>query len=520
MRSKYLGIGIALLVAVVGLALFSPFVTDDAFISLRYARHLAEGYGIVWNRGEAPVEGYSNFLHVMIAAAAIRLDLPPIGVLRGINWLSALGIVVLLHRYAARVTKVEWLPSAAAVIIAAHVPLAFWAASGLETALYSCLCLLAVLLFLSPRTATRRVSSLAFLLAALTRPEGVLFFAAAATVALSGDRRAFLRSHGVWLLAFALPYGIYTLWRLLYFGALFPTSVLYKAGAFTPGVVVMNFARDLPFLIPLALLAPFWRRGRAGVIPVLLIGSHLAIFWNVSPVVAHLHRFLVPLVPFAVVLAVIALDELPGRLRQTRLRAALRAVPVIGLLAWALVNPFTGVSTARSSVLRLGERMAGRMKLADVLHARLTVDATIAIGDVGIVGYLLENPILDAFGLNSREFADGSPVQRYAYWATIPRRAPDAIALVSRTAGEFRPRYLLGRIALQHPESWKDYSEDPIQLSAGPGYVYWVHFRPQTSAVRDPPLPRHFGDVCRDNTVRCIEPLRRKLGGSQAWLVP
>ncbi len=146
MRNGSLGLGIALLVAVAGLAFFSSFVTDDAFISLRYARHLAEGHGIVWNRGEAPVEGYSNFLHVMIAAAVIRLDLPPLGVLRAVNWLSALGIVVLLHRYAARVTKVEWLPSAAALIVAVHVPLAFWAASGLETALYGCLCLLAVLL--------------------------------------------------------------------------------------------------------------------------------------------------------------------------------------------------------------------------------------------------------------------------------------------------------------------------------------------------------------------------------------
>lgn len=32
---------------------------DDAMISMRYARNLAEGYGLVWNPGER-VEGYTN----------------------------------------------------------------------------------------------------------------------------------------------------------------------------------------------------------------------------------------------------------------------------------------------------------------------------------------------------------------------------------------------------------------------------------------------------------------------------
>ena len=32
---------------------------DDAMISMRYARNLAEGHGLVWNPGER-VEGYSN----------------------------------------------------------------------------------------------------------------------------------------------------------------------------------------------------------------------------------------------------------------------------------------------------------------------------------------------------------------------------------------------------------------------------------------------------------------------------
>src|SRR4051812_4330652 len=35
---------------------------DDALISMRFARNLAGGQGLVWNVGQAPVEGYTNFL--------------------------------------------------------------------------------------------------------------------------------------------------------------------------------------------------------------------------------------------------------------------------------------------------------------------------------------------------------------------------------------------------------------------------------------------------------------------------
>src|SRR5262249_25955425 len=41
---------------------------DDMMISMRYARNLAEGHGLVWNPGER-VEGYTNFLWTLVMAA-------------------------------------------------------------------------------------------------------------------------------------------------------------------------------------------------------------------------------------------------------------------------------------------------------------------------------------------------------------------------------------------------------------------------------------------------------------------
>src|SRR5712671_3005496 len=44
------------------------WIDDDEMISMRYARNLVEGHGLVWNPGEH-VEGYTNFLWTLAMAA-------------------------------------------------------------------------------------------------------------------------------------------------------------------------------------------------------------------------------------------------------------------------------------------------------------------------------------------------------------------------------------------------------------------------------------------------------------------
>src|SRR3954471_565796 len=60
---------------VAGERYFSLF--DDAMISMRYARNLAHGYGLVWNPGAQPVEGYTNPAWVLYMAAVHLLPLAP-----------------------------------------------------------------------------------------------------------------------------------------------------------------------------------------------------------------------------------------------------------------------------------------------------------------------------------------------------------------------------------------------------------------------------------------------------------
>ena len=50
-----------------------PFTPDEAYISYRYAEHLADGKGLAFNVGERRVEGYANFLWVLICALVCKL---------------------------------------------------------------------------------------------------------------------------------------------------------------------------------------------------------------------------------------------------------------------------------------------------------------------------------------------------------------------------------------------------------------------------------------------------------------
>ena len=70
------GLGACVVVAFFANAHRYRFLSDDAFISFRYSRHWVEGLGLVWNPGEA-VEGYTNFLWVVIVAAGLRLGVLP-----------------------------------------------------------------------------------------------------------------------------------------------------------------------------------------------------------------------------------------------------------------------------------------------------------------------------------------------------------------------------------------------------------------------------------------------------------
>ncbi|MBU0607135.1 MAG: hypothetical protein KKI08_04575, partial [Armatimonadetes bacterium] len=162
-----------LFVFVLGWGLFVPFTSDDAYITLRYARHAADGQGLVFNAGER-VEGYSNPLWLGLLVAAGKMGLDLVGAAKALGLLAGLLALLFSVGIITRLTdRDDWLPYLGLLPLVTSAPLAVYAASGLETVLYACLLTALVYCWLSPEPRAWWAVVLCALGAAFTRPEGM-----------------------------------------------------------------------------------------------------------------------------------------------------------------------------------------------------------------------------------------------------------------------------------------------------------------------------------------------------------
>ncbi len=228
----------AVAVAAVAFALpFVGYVKDDAWITFRYGRNLAEGLGVVFNPGEA-VEGYTNFSWVLGAALAHVVGLSGEEVLwaaRAVGLIAAalLGLATwsLARRLGASGTRpAEAAAFAAGLLVATHPTTAVYAMSGLETVAFAALVVGSV-----ERALAGRAHAALWLasLAALTRPEGHVAGLVAAALLLLHARPGARATAALGTLRAGLaPAALlvaYHAWRWAYFGSLVPNTYLVKS---------------------------------------------------------------------------------------------------------------------------------------------------------------------------------------------------------------------------------------------------------------------------------------------------
>ncbi|MCB9666318.1 MAG: hypothetical protein H6732_19565 [Alphaproteobacteria bacterium] len=255
------------------------FLCDDAYISFRYVRNLVDGQGLVFNRGEY-VEGYTNFLWVLeLAAIWALLGISPVDSSWVLSELMTVGTGLVVLAMALRSPGVRErgvLAVLAVLLWATNRSVAVWATSGLETRQFTFLLTLGTwLLFLDDRRG-RAAGSACFGLAALTRPEALLF--GPALMAAWGLERL-VRRRPLWreVVPVALPFaalvGGHLLWRFAYYGEWLPNTYYAKsvrpwwdAGWTFWGMITLE--HGLWLVAPLALVGGISRaaRGDASVL--------------------------------------------------------------------------------------------------------------------------------------------------------------------------------------------------------------------------------------------------------------
>lgn len=214
---------------------FSTYA-DDAYIHLRFAHHIASGEGIVWNIGEAPVEGSTSFLYLLMIASIEMLGIQPIWILPYISVLSS--ILLLVNTFILlQVLNRNNLPInlTVTVMFSLFPPIMTWSISGLEVMLYAFAILFCTTLYILYRKNIVPSYAVGFVFAitAFIRPECLLLFIATilyevGTTYFSKDQKykpCFIL--GVSFLSIYLPV---FLWKWNYFGYPFPNTYYAKTG--------------------------------------------------------------------------------------------------------------------------------------------------------------------------------------------------------------------------------------------------------------------------------------------------
>jgi hypothetical protein len=402
------------------------FVTDDAFISFVYARNLARHGELVFNLGER-VEGYTNFLWTLFLAGWMKIGWRPES--SSIFWGTAfaIGTMVTCLWASWRVWGDEapspW-DALPALVLAAVPGYACWSSGGLETQMFTFFTTLGMARYLvaGPTLGT----GLAFGLAALTRPEGLLFFALTmlhrSIEVVATERRAIPQRSEILCVAACLALVVpHLLWRHHYYGWWLPNTFYIKSsggsGTWARGLYYLRRFAEA-FLVPAFLVPPLlslWRGGRARLgrlygYALLVAVAFYAYVASVGGDFMGLFRFALPALPLLVLAASLGL-------RACMPRAAPAAATVATLLA--LYVGYAGHVDRAALAIGSDNGIDSPGYLRWYTEDRAAIgrwfaqyaqpDDYAAVGGAGAQVYYSGIPSLDCFGLSDEYIAHRVP---------------------------------------------------------------------------------------------------------------
>jgi hypothetical protein len=329
---------------------------DDAMISMRYARNLAEGHGLVWNPGEAPVEGYTNLLWTLWMSVLHLMRFPETSIGLVVA-LTGAAMVVLTAFVATRIARRLYPENRLAHLVAfwgtlTYYPLVFWSLRGMEVGLLALLLSTAVLLTLRLRQSYSH-SDLAWLalvtaLGLLTRQEFLVPALVTSAFAVHGcrDKRLIVGS-SLALVVLATMGGL-TIFRIVYYDSLLPNTYYLKMEGVDVSVrvargIIVYILTAFTHLGGLLLLMTWYvlhKRLRlvSGEALLLLTFASLSAYslWvggDAWEDFRFTNRYVAPAVPLLLVVSVTAMQAFVATAKGTRLVV----LPLL-LLLFALIN--------------------------------------------------------------------------------------------------------------------------------------------------------------------------------------
>ncbi|MYB17452.1 MAG: hypothetical protein F4Y16_00425 [Holophagales bacterium] len=402
--------------------LFLPIRTiDDAFITFRYARNLADGNGLVFNLGER-VEGATSLSWTLLLAfvETLRLPVEPAAFVLGVSFaLLALREAYLLGR---GLGASAGACLAAVALVAVHGRFWLVAANGLEGGLFAFLVVLVARKTIEE--ADTRLIGVFLGLLFMTRPESLVLLPIVAGYQLlgasgSGDSTK-ARTRAVTLSVATLAVvGAVTIWRLGYYGALLPNSVAAKS-AVSAGTetLLANLVSGLsytvrfeiahaPLILGAAIALVLRPANRALWFCLLVVVSELpAVFVNGGDWMPH-YRLLTVFAPVLAAPLALSLssafedwDTSGSARRRSAWVLAVLTVSAVFMLSRSPWQTTPGPHFAFHPITSCYQFMATRLK------PHLAPDDIAAAEAVGLFGWILDDTTIhDPLGLTSTHHA-------------------------------------------------------------------------------------------------------------------
>jgi len=412
---------LALVIAAFHQGLFINWINDDAYISYRYAENLRAGKGLVFNPGER-VEGFSNFLWVIILASFNLLGISPLLASKilsfGLSWL----LIFLIFKTAQALGLDKLFACLCALTFSFSSSLAYFAMSGLETIFYTLLLLLGVLINekyeKEPSKKSLFLLYSALFAAALTRPEGLLFFliSFAYHILKKAISRKGIQLKNILQIQslFLFMYAFLILIRYLYYGNILPNTFYAKPqGTFVElgySAFFSNFINALfsgsYLLLPILFLFAKRRYLTKYLYPLLFCLGQM-VFMSYTGDWMAFGRFFMPVLPIVVVLTYVLLGLIGKNLEKSKLKLALKFLSIMLLAIFAGLNAFqTGKALINQDAYPyLVMNSSLLVQTGKWLNQNFPPETVLSLRRQGALPYYSRMKSIDILGLTEKEIA-------------------------------------------------------------------------------------------------------------------
>lgn len=428
------------------------WMLDDGFISFRYALHWAQGLGPVYNPGETPVEGYTNFLWVALLALGARLGGDIVTLARTFGALTGLLTLILLFGARRFVRGLDRdVPLIATLFLVTFCLYHPWPTSGMETSLFGLLLTFSLLLHFStlgdaPSRFKLLGLGVSLALTVMTRPEGILV---AGLVLADQALESLLKRRFqvmIVLAAFLALFLPWFLWRWHYYGALLPNTFYAKVGTTSAQV-----RRGLKYF-----------KEASGPIRPLLFAAALAVLAQWSWLRRYARYFLLPLllVLYTIYIILVGGDGLPGyrffaplaaplcllaAMGVCRIPVSRRALAGITLFVMGINLYYTYTDRETFQTVKAGDYVQEKGTIVGKWLLEHAPEGTvIATNTAGTIPYYSQLRTIDMLGLNDRHIARremqfmgyGFAGHEKGDGAYVLERRPDIIQFSSASGSE------------------------------------------------------------------------------------